>query len=230
MFAHSWLERLFFKWCIAEECQLLLKSHRITVYSLNPTSPSHKKRFRIITKYTKYISLCTIKRIMWSVGIVVPFFPLLLSFHMVRDLISHGCIWLFPHSLPRLLLSDGKPVLDLQLCTYNEGKGDRREDFTSTVWRLGWDKTKGKAFLGSQIADSGRWDLPCTQPSINYALTGTLIPKVHFLLKGRGLDFQLVTVYLLYLLACPASPFRIEGSHMDTPLKSPVSRGFTWCV
>lgn len=108
------------------------------------------------------------------------FFHLLLSFHMVRDMISHGCIWLFPHSLPRLLLSDGKPVLDLQLCRCNEGKGDRREDFTSTVWRLGWDKTKGKAFLGSQIADSGRWDLPCTQPSINYALTGTLIPKVHF--------------------------------------------------
>lgn len=51
---------------------------------------------------------------------------------------------------------------------------------------------KGKLFfLVSQIADSGRWDLPCTQPSINYAVTGNLIPKVHFLLKGRGLGLAI---------------------------------------
>lgn len=39
----------------------------------------------------------------------------------------------FPQSLPKLPFSEGKQDLDLELCAYNEDKGDRREDFASTV-------------------------------------------------------------------------------------------------
>lgn len=48
--------------------------------------------------------------------------------------------WLhFPRSVPRLPLSEGKPASDLQLCVYNEDKGDRGED-TANAARLRWEK------------------------------------------------------------------------------------------
>jgi len=58
-------------------------------------------------------------------------FSLLLCSHMIGNMICHCCIWLSLF-LPRLTFSEGKPGLDLQLCAYNEDKGDRREDFAST--------------------------------------------------------------------------------------------------
>ena len=59
-------------------------------------------------------------------------FSLSLCSHMI-EIQYVMAVYGFPQSPLLLLLSEGKPGLDLQLCAYNEDKRDRREDFASTV-------------------------------------------------------------------------------------------------
>lgn len=65
----------------------------------------------------------------------------------------------FPHSLPGLPLSEGKPGLDLQLCAYNEDKGDRREDLPAQFEGLVETGQKGKLFC---LPNSRQWQMGFT--------------------------------------------------------------------
>lgn len=130
----------------------------------------------------------------------------------------------FPQSLPRLICHSLRVN---QAWTYGSlaimrTRGTEERILLAQFEVLVETGEKEKLFFcRPNKTEDGRWNSIFTQSGINYAVTGKLIPKVNFWLKGRGLS--LAICYNLTLL----SPVPSSLTHPPCG-GSTIHKALTW--